>query len=197
MQQPREPEVEHLDALAAALSLLAREEQVLGLQVAVHHPALVGGLEHAQHLLGDLEELALTDGALALEPVLQRLALEQLHDQVRRPLVRAARDDVVVQHLDHARMLDLVGRVPLPPEALEHLLVPRQLGVKHLDGGARAVAVASGIHGSHAAHAEQSLEGPLVVEDFAHTGQRFGVRFVAQGAIPWNCRSVGRVLVAS
>ena len=145
------------------------------------------GVEHVEHRLGDGEELPLADRRSPFEPVLQRLAFEQLHDEVRGARVRPAGDDVVVHDLDRARVLDAVRRIPLPQEPLAHLAVARKIRVKHLDGGSRAIAVACFVHRSHTADAEQTLERPLLVEHCAHALLRLGVGDLGQTdpIVPW------------
>ena len=175
VEQPREPEVEHLDARLARLGLVARVEQVLRLEIPVHDPSLVRGLQHLEHLGGEIEELALAEDNAALQAILHRLALEQLHHQVRGAGVRSAGDDVVIEHLDDARVVDFVRGVPLALESLPHLLVARQLRVQHLDGRARAVAVAPGVHRGHPADADQPLQRPFVVEHAAYALDGLGV----------------------
>jgi hypothetical protein len=73
-----------------------------------------------------------------------------------------------------------VGRVPLAQEALAHVLVARQIGVKHFDGGARAVPVARRVHGCHASDAEERLKRPLVVEHASYPRSRSTVEVLNQ-----------------
>ena len=76
-RQLRQAEVEDLDPAVAG------EEHVLGLQVAVDDALLVRGGEAARDLERVVERLARRERARR-EPVAQRLALEQLRDDVGR-----------------------------------------------------------------------------------------------------------------
>ena len=125
----------------------------------------VGRVEHLEDAGRQLEELDLAHRRAALEPVLEQLSREQLHDEVRGAGAGARRDHVVVEHLNDPGVLDEVRRVALAPEALGNLLVTRQLGVEDLDGGPRPVAVAGLVHGCHAADAKERLNRPLLAEN--------------------------------
>ena len=116
------------------------------------------------------QEIALAERHPAVAPPLERLAREQLHHEVRRAAVRPPHDDVVVEHLDHARVVDTVGRVPLAQEAAADILVPCEEVMEHLHGGARAVPVHARVDRAHPTDAEQALELPLVVEGVADAG---------------------------
>ncbi len=146
----------------------------------MHDGARVGGFEHVEHLDRDGQELALAERRRALDAVLQRLAVEQLHHDVGRPLVGARRDAVVVEDLHDAGVVHLVRGVPLAQEALAHLGVARQAGVQDLDRRARPVAVPPLVHRGHAADAEHALERPLVAEHGADAFLRLEVDFVDQ-----------------
>ena len=180
LEQPRKAEIEHLDAVSAHAG--TRDEDVVRLDVAVHDPAVVRNLEHLEDHVGDHEKVTLGDRQPTMGPPLERLTHEQLHDQVRRAVVGAARDDVVVEHLDDARVFDAIGGVTLAEEPTAHILVLCVAVVEHLHGGARPVAMQPGVHCTHPADAEQALELPLVVENLADTSVRPAARVVARRA---------------
>lgn len=71
-------------------------------------------------------------------------------------------------------MTDGIGDVASPQETLTNRAFDRELPVQHLDGSAAPVAVGRRIHGRHTAHAQQGIEGPLLVEGRAHP--RFDAR---------------------
>ena len=112
-----EAEVEDLDAA------VVRDEDVLGLQVAVDDALLVRGAEAARDLQGVVDGLARRDRAGG-ELLAQRRSLEQLRDDVRRALVGA---DVVDRH--DVRMVEASCRA-------RFLLEPAQpVGVRGVGGG--------------------------------------------------------------
>jgi hypothetical protein len=111
---PMDAEVEQLDLPRAA------EEDVVGLDVAVHDFLVVRGGEHVEQLIGHEQDLLDRQAArFSLAPVGERLAVEQLHDQKDRSLVV----DLVVEDGDGPRMLHLVGEIPFPQKPLADLLV--------------------------------------------------------------------------
>ena len=133
------------------------DEDVLGLQVPVDDPLLVGGREALRNLQGVPDGPARREGpAGELRP--QRLALEQFRDDVRCALVSPD----VVDRKD-VRVVECAGRLGLLLEALETL---GTLGVdrrQDLDGDlALQSRVPRPVYLSHPAGAErrQDLVGP-------------------------------------
>ena len=105
---------------------LAREVDVVGLEVAVDHPALVDhrdGGDHRQHHVEGRRE---RHGA-AREPRREGLALEEFHRQERHAAL-----DADVEHRDDVRMLDLCDELGLADEARDGVLVRRHVRVEHL-----------------------------------------------------------------
>jgi hypothetical protein len=88
-QQPGDAEVaeERVPAARAPSRRwrVAREEDVLGLDVAVHHAARVRIGERVGQLDGDAQRVGRGERALAREALPQRLALDERHDVVQRP----------------------------------------------------------------------------------------------------------------
>src|SRR5439155_1690887 len=129
--------------------LPAGEQDVLWLDVPVHHIVAVGIAQGARHLPGNPH--GFLDGQLrfAVQPVPQRFALQVGHHIVEKPVGLAG----VVQGEDMGmgeagRDLDLTEEA-LGPES------GRQLGPEHLDGhGAAVFQVLSQVHRCHAAVAE-------------------------------------------
>ena len=64
----------------------AEEQDVLRLDVAVDDAALVRVLERFGRLAGDAERVVQRELLLAVEPVPERLALDERHDVVEQPL---------------------------------------------------------------------------------------------------------------
>ena len=97
-----------------------RDEQVLGLQVPVNDPLLVGGGES----LRDLDRVV--DGELlgeraGVEPVAERLAGEQLHDRVGNAAVIRPE----IEDRENVRVRERGDRFRLPLEAREHVRIRR------------------------------------------------------------------------
>ena len=84
-EELRDAEVEHLDLLAPLV--VDEDDDVVGLEVAVHDAELVRALERARGLPEQPRRLADAEPLDALEATAERLALEQLHDEVRLTLV--------------------------------------------------------------------------------------------------------------
>ncbi|MFT3769345.1 MAG: hypothetical protein QM820_28235 [Minicystis sp.] len=139
-----------------------------GLRIAVDDALGVGRGEHVEEL--DRERRHVARGqpaALLLGPIREGLAFEQLHDQEGRAVLGR----VVVEHGDAARVLDLVGDVPLAEEARPRGRVGRDLRVEHLDGHPLPiVAVGGDVDRRHSPDAEQPLNGPLAAQDLADAG---------------------------
>ena len=86
---------------------VAREEEVLRLDVAVDDALGVRGGEHVEELVGEASDLdASSRCPLALPARLERLALEQLHDEEDGAVL----GDVVVEDATAPRVLDACWR---------------------------------------------------------------------------------------
>ena len=120
-----DPEVEHLhEQLVAA----ADEEQIAGLQVAVHHPAAVRALQQLGHLADQQHRLAVAETA-SQKPFAELLAVEPLHDDERQTSGHAP----VIEDLHDMRTAQLRGDARLALEALrERLVLNQRFGVDEL-----------------------------------------------------------------
>jgi hypothetical protein len=153
-----EPEVEELEE---ALSIVIdAEEEVRRLEVAVHDAGLVRREQRSGRLEQHLDGLVLREPPLSREQVLQGLAVEHLHDEVRptigRPPMPVDVDDAPVSNgVDGLRL----GQHP----ANEHL-VTGELCLDDLDGDALVDdGVQALVHHAHATFAEQP-DHEVVVE---------------------------------
>ena len=129
---------------------VAGEEEVLGLQVAVHDAASVGGVQAAADLHGQLQRLA--DGERSVQqPLPEGLAFEQLENGVKRPVLGPE----IVESQD-VRVIQGGHRPRLLPEALDAAGGLGALGGQHLDRDISAQArVVGAVHLAHASCAER------------------------------------------
>ena len=144
---PGQPEIQDLHPEARGRRF---EPDVLRLDVAVHHALLVGGPQARGNLAGDGHSLAGRQLAVAFQPGAERLAVQQLHGQVRRAAVLAHlvdRDDMVV--------LDRRRRPSLAQEPCPRRLAGRLRRLHHLQRHAPLELRVDGLqHHAHAAAAE-------------------------------------------
>ena len=125
--------------------------------------------------------------ALALEPLRQRLAVQQLHrDERGRPASPAAGLDVLEQVEDAAdvRVGDLAGELHLAQEALRRPLVAGDLGADRLERDALAERQVLGlVELAHAAAGDEAHDAEAGAQDVARAerrdrigGARLGIR---------------------
>jgi hypothetical protein len=107
--------------------VLAREQHVVGLDVAVHHPLVMRVRQGVQHLLEDRHRLTHRELPLAGQLRPERLALDVRHHVEEEVVVRARR-----QQRNDVGMLQLGGELDLPLEPL-HVDARPHLGREHLD----------------------------------------------------------------
>jgi hypothetical protein len=145
------------------------QQDVLGLDVAVHHAVAVGVVERRGHLLGDADGIGHGELLLAGQPVAQGLPFDERHhvEQVAVGLTRIEqRQDVRV--LQIGRELDL-GQEPL---GADH---GRELGAEHLERDPPGVADVLGeVDGRHAAGADLALEAVAVRQGGLEAAEQFG-----------------------
>ncbi len=123
----RDTEVDDLRDIHV-IFLVTDQKHVLRLEVAVDDAALVCPGEGTTDVQRDTRRLFRRETALAIEPVIQGLACEKLHDDVRTPVV------------PHALVVDLHDMLAAEPrrgaclvdEALPHVVARRVLGVDEL-----------------------------------------------------------------
>ena len=99
----------------------AREHHVLGLDVAVHEPGGVDGLEPGQELRGDLAGLLESERASLAQQVGERHPVDELH---RHQLAAVELDEV--EDAADVRRDDLARRADFLPQAVECPLVGDQ-----------------------------------------------------------------------
>jgi len=144
LERARHAEVENLEVP------VFREEQVLGLEIAVHDALLVHGGQPEGDLHAHLDRLARRQRALR-QPFPQRLAHQQLGHQVRRVALAAH-----VEHREHVGVVERRSRPRLRLEPLEPRGIRRRLGRQHLDRHLAAESrIARAEHHAHAARTER------------------------------------------
>ncbi len=125
-----------------------------GFEIAVHDAEVVragdaaGDLDHERHAAGARHRAGRDD-------VRERLAVEELHHDVRRAVGRLA----LIEDLDHVRMRDDLRALGFAPESFAHRGVGGENAVHHLHG-ARPVhqAVVGAVDRRHSALAEDVLD---------------------------------------
>ena len=174
---PRQAEVEQLDAVR-------RQEHVRRLQVAMDDAAAVEGGQGRQdpeghrHRVGDAHRTA-------VQPIGERLALEQLHRDEEAGRVLADFVD-----LADVGMVDARRGARLAPEAPARRLVGRQRR-HHLDGDRAPEALVAGlVHHAHAALAQAAAH--RVVPDAGGQGLRRRINPDRGGRIPAGGHRRGR-----
>ncbi len=149
------------------------DHDVARLDVAVHVTAFVRGLQREAGLLQDVQGLLGGEAVVLGQDRGQRLALDQLHHQVRGVLrpVRQRGGLAVVVHGGDAGVVERCGRASLGAEAVQELGVAAQLRLEHLH---RDPAVQSGVRGvphlTHPADRDPAIE-PVAIGEQLSRGQ--------------------------
>ncbi len=160
--RPRDPEVQDH-------GLAAREQDVLGLDVAVDHPVPMGVVEGRRHLAGDLH--GVLDGQLlfAFQPLAQRLALDVGHH-----VVEQLTGSVRIMERQDVGVLKLGGHLDLPQEALRTQR-GGQLGMQDLDRHRPVMLEILGqVYGRHSPVAQLAFDPVTTGECYAHRFQAVG-----------------------
>jgi hypothetical protein len=148
LQRQRDPEIGHLRAPIGV------DQDVLRLHVPVNEHPGVRGRQPAADLDRVGRRLVHRQAPEPVDPVLERLALEILEDDVGVALVLAG-----VDHRDHVRVRELGHRPRLAAEPLDLVRLIGDLRVHDLHGhGSLEGLVASEVHGRHAAGAQLGVQ---------------------------------------
>jgi hypothetical protein len=148
----RDTEVEHLHHRLRTEPASLRDEDVRGLQIAMHDPRGVRGAHRVAHLLEDRKDGGRGERAFVRHELRQILAVEQLHGEPRRArrLVDARSDD---RH--HVLARDARAHARFLGEARAQLRARDELGPHHLERAElRGVPLLGDVHGAHAALAQ-------------------------------------------
>ena len=139
-----------------------------GFEIAVDDAERVRCLERLEDLHRVFARRGHRELSLAVEDARERLALEELHDDVRVAVGRA----IDVDDLHDVGAADLRGDARLLQEALDEARATRELGVEHLDGDPRPEhRVLRLVDRAHPAVAEDADEPVLAVDDAADVNQ--------------------------
>jgi hypothetical protein len=183
----REAEVEHLGDDRAAR--LRGEENVFGLEVAVHQPLGVGGGDGVDHGDHPVEGLGAGDAAPLVEGHAEVVPVQQLlHEEGRAVFGRGDVEDV-----DHVGVPDGVGGAGLAYEAGDGLAAAAELGPQELDRHLAIHHLVDGaVHVTHASAAKVAHETVALGEEGADQRRRLRVgahgRSLLHGAGAGHCQ---------
>ena len=150
-----DPEVEELGHQHAVL--IRRDEDVVGLQIAVHHALGVGARHRAHHRQEERSHLTQAEDP-APQPRLERLAAQELEHEVDRAVLVLAH----VEHVDHVGVLELRCGPRLLEKAPHHLGIPGVLVVEDLHrDGALGPRVHARVDGGHSPGRHDAIEPVL------------------------------------
>jgi hypothetical protein len=156
----RDPRVVGVHPHQIAATGLLQQHDVVGLEIAMDHADGVRGIERERDLVGDVERAVQLDRAVFFDQILERLALEELHHEVDRPFGQ----DAEVGDVDDVRMIDRGRGARFAQEAMDRLLVARELRVQHFHRDRLLdVDVLALIDGAHPTAAEDLVE-PVVAD---------------------------------
>lgn len=143
-----------------------RDQDVVGLEVAMHDALPVRRVHRVEHAREDLADLLEGHAAAPFEVVVREARpLDELHHDAEEVLLL---DEVV--HRDHVRMGERAQDAGLADEAPPDLAVPHQVGVQALDGHhAPERAIMRAVDHAHPALAQDVLHG-------VHAGEHGAVR---------------------
>jgi hypothetical protein len=165
LAQLGQAEVQHLGVLLVAA---ADAHDVLGLQIPMHHPRVVGLVQGRADLHAQGDGPRHRQGPLALDDRAQVVALDVLHDQVEQPLPRAE-----VEGLDDVGVVEPAHHLHLAAEALDDLVLLGQLSVQDLHRrDLPHPHVLDPVDGAHAAGAHPGLDAVAAVDDLPDPGVR-------------------------
>jgi hypothetical protein len=150
--------------------VLVGEQQVAGLDVAVHDAVAVGVVKAAAGLDDDVDRLLHAEVTVVAEQLGARVARDVLHhDEV--PV--AARVEAEIEHLHDVRVHEPGGGERFAPEPGDERRVVGEVLGEQLDRDvALEPAVERQVHGRHPAHAEPALD-PVPAGDRLLVGHHF------------------------
>nr|BFE75625.1 hypothetical protein GCM10020092_089260 [Actinoplanes digitatis] len=146
------------------------DDQVAGLDVAVHRAVLVGGVQGVARLRHDRHGLGDAEAALLLEPGGERLAVHIRHHEVSAVVLVVGVPGAVVVDLDDAGVAEGGHHPRLAVEAGGELRVGEHRGAQHLDGDRAAEHhVGATPHVTHATGGDALVQPVAVVQETSRT----------------------------
>jgi hypothetical protein len=162
----REPEVPELDPTVVG------EQDVLGLEVAVHDAGAVRGRQAGEHGTEDVRRLFRGERAVLVQEVPQRDARDVLHHDVDAVVLGA-----LVVHAHQVRVRQAGGGTGLLDEAFPEGLVVGQVPVHDLDRDAALESDVGGeVHGRHPAPRDAGADAVPLIDHATDHRVRGGVR---------------------
>ena len=163
-QQPGQPEIGDLDRTGVA------EQHVLGLDVAMRDPGVVGRGQPAQHPGHDVQCLTRAEPATRVQQVAERPAGHVLHRQIQDVAVGP-----LVVHGDDVRVGELGDRPGLADKPADEVLVVGEPGVHDLERDrALEPRVSAQVNRGHAAAGDQGLDPVAPIEQLPDGWAREG-----------------------
>ena len=143
------------------------EEDVVGLEIAVHDAGVVRGLEALEHLLRAGGRGRRRERPHAREELRERLADQQLHDEVREAVGRL----IDVGHVHDVRRRDVRRQPRLLQEPRDEPGAARELGVQELERDPRPEELVARLpHGAHAPLADAAHQPELRAYELPRLG---------------------------
>src|SRR3984957_1136341 len=184
-KQFRDSEIENLGGLLALL--VCSENNVAGLDIAMHDTELVGNPQCACRLRRNANRAGNSQGTFLMENLADIFAFHQFHDNEGATVIGV----VEVVNADRVRMAELSGDHGFRLEALQEVRIPGNGVVDDLDGADFVEGeVPAAIDHAHAADAEPAQNLILVANN--HSGLKL-VRTLQTSLIRWADVVVARI----
>ncbi|CAH0327155.1 hypothetical protein SRABI128_05819 [Microbacterium sp. Bi128] len=144
------------------------DQDVFGLDVPVDHSGGVRGAEAFDDRIDQRQGQPRRQGALVIEDIPQRVALDEFHDQIGEPAVLA-----LVQDAHDVWVGEPGGSLGFAAQPIEELRVVSQMGMEHLQRDITLKALVRGeVHGGHPAAGKPGLNLVAVVHQVPYESIR-------------------------
>jgi len=125
-----EPRDAPVDQAEWKVRVAGREQQIVGLEIAMDDAAAMHGVEHVGDIAEQRRDVGPREPAGLTEPLGKRVALDELHRDERAMV----REDVAFEHADEAGMTNIFQDGCFLDHPRRHAGMPAQLGMHDLDG---------------------------------------------------------------